>query len=234
MLSDRQFAAATERNRDPILEVLQRVLPPMGTVLEVASGTGQHAVYFAPRLTPRFWLPSEPSADGRASIRAWAAADPAPNLGPPLALDLGAVDWVEQVQAVLATTGLPPAPGRDSPGLNPEPPSIREPWPAIAAMVAINLIHISPWSTCLSLMAGARQLLPKGGILYLYGPYHRNGLPTSPSNLAFDTALRRQNPNWGVRDLEAVIAAAAEQTLALQEVVTMPAHNLSVIFQKPG
>ena len=57
----RQYAPATQRNREPILQVRLQVLPASGTILEVASGTGEHAVFFAPRLNPRQWLPSEPN-----------------------------------------------------------------------------------------------------------------------------------------------------------------------------
>ena len=72
---------------------------------------------------------------------------------------------------------------------------------SINAIVNINMIHISPWETCLGLMAGAKRILPVGGILYLYGPYKRNGKHTAPSNQAFDQSLRAQNPEWGVRNL---------------------------------
>lgn len=144
----RRFAAAAERNRDPILAVLKRVLPAAGVVLEVASGTGQHAAHFASRLPGLVWQPSDPDPDMRASIAAWAAAAGAPNLRPPLALDVAA------------------------------------------------------------------------------------GRHTAPSNAAFDAALRRRDPAWGVRDLDAVAAAAAAHDLALAETVPMPANNLSVVFRK--
>jgi hypothetical protein len=74
--------------------------------------------------------------------------------------------------------------------------------------------------------------LPEGGLLYLYGAYKQNGKHTAPSNADFDTSLRNQNPEWGVRDLEAVIDVAVAQNLVLQTVQPMPANNLSVIFQK--
>jgi SAM-dependent methyltransferase len=202
MIDSRQYAPATERNRDPILTVLQRVLPPTGTVLEIASGTGQHAAYFAPRLQPRQWLPSDPNPLLRASIAAWRQASGAENLLPPLALDARNAVWSVETE--------------------------RE----ITAIANINMIHISPWSACLGLMAGAGRLLPPGGILYLYGPYQRHNQPTAPSNVAFDTSLRAQNPEWGVRNLEDAIAVAEAEQLQFQEVVEMPANNLSVVFRK--
>ncbi|MBE9009981.1 DUF938 domain-containing protein [Pseudanabaenaceae cyanobacterium LEGE 13415] len=200
MNSDRQFAPATQRNREPILEVLREVLPPTGTVLEISSGTGEHAVFFAPRLAPRKWQPSDMNPIAIASIAAWREFEPSENLAAPIAIDARDPIW-----------------------------NVEEP---ISAIVNINMIHISPWSACLGLMAGANWLLPSGGILYLYGPYKQGGIHTAPSNEMFDQSLQLQNSEWGVRNLEDVIAAAENQKLALLKVVAMPANNLSVVFQK--
>lgn len=200
-LDDRQYAPATERNRDAILQVLLQVLPPAGTILEVSSGTGEHAVFFAPRLRPRRWLPSDPNPIARASIAAWRKYQPADNLDAPIALD--ASDPVWQIEAA-------------------EP---------IAAIVNINMIHIAPWAACLGLLAGAKRILPSGGILYLYGPFKQEGKHISPSNAEFDQGLRSQDLDWGVRDLEAVVAAAQAQHLSLVKTCAMPANNLSVVFQ---
>ncbi|NET52324.1 MAG: DUF938 domain-containing protein [Merismopedia sp. SIO2A8] len=93
------------------------------------------------------------------------------------------------------------------------------------------MIHISPWSTCLGLVAGAGRILPTGGILYLYGPFKQGGKHTSQSNVAFDRALRSQNRGWGVRDLGDVVAAAQAQNLTFLQTYQMPANNLSVVFQ---
>ncbi len=206
-LDARQHAPATDRNRDPILAVLKRVLPPTGTVLEIASGTGEHGAYFAPRLSPRSWLPTDLSLTAWASIAAWRDHLQPQGLCPPLHLDVTAPHW----------------PVEDDPVD-----------PAITAMVAINMIHIAPWQATLGLLAGAGRILPPGGILYLYGPFHRQGSPTAPSNQAFDAGLRAQDPEWGVRELERVGEAAAACDLHLKEVVEMPAHNLSVIWSRSG
>jgi hypothetical protein len=197
-----QHAPATQRNRQPILEVLQRVLPPQGTILEVASGTGEHAIFFAPHLSPRRWLPSDADPQHRASIAAWREEFPAENLDEPIALDARDRIWPVETETPLK----------------------------ISAIVNINMIHISPWSACLGLLAGAERILPPAGILYLYGPYKRNGQHTAPSNESFEAMLRSQNPEWGVRDLDEVVAAAKEHHLVLQETIEMPANNLSVIF----
>ena len=102
----------------------------------------------------------------------------------------------------------------------------------LTAIVNINMIHISPWSCCQGLMAAAGWLLSSGGILYLYGPYKRGGEHTAPSNATFDQQLQARNPTWGVRDLETVVEEADCHQLQLQEVVPMPANNLSVIFRR--
>jgi hypothetical protein len=208
----RQFAPATQRNCDPILAVLQQVLPQQGIVLEIASGTGEHAVGFAPQLFPRYWLPSDAAPEALESIRAWQHHSPAERLLSPLSLEVSQTDWpgiVKDAIAPLASKGI-----------------------SIAAIVNINMIHISPWSATLGLMAGAEALLPVGGVLYLYGPYKQSGTPTAPSNEAFDASLRSRNLAWGLRNLEDVIAVAEHHGLHLREIITMPANNLSVVLER--
>ncbi|WP_035713540.1 DUF938 domain-containing protein [Azorhizobium doebereinerae] len=190
---------AAARNRDPILGVLGPLLPASGLVLEIASGSGEHAVHFARALPGIVWQPSDPVAEARTSIAAWTAAERTPNVRPPLALDTA--QW---------------------------------PWPLdrADAIVCINMIHISPWGATQGLMRGAGDLLPPGGVLYLYGPYLRAGMPTTEGNQAFDADLKRRNPAWGLRLLEDVAALAAEHGLRLEQVTEMPANNLSVVFRR--
>jgi SAM-dependent methyltransferase len=186
------------RNREPILAVLRRVLPAGGIVLEIASGTGEHAMHFAAALPELTWQPTDRDPEARRSIAARRAAAVLPNLLPPLELDAAAPSWpVERADAI----------------------------------VAINMIHIAPWSAAEGLMAGAARLLAPGGILYLYGPYQENGRHTAPSNAAFDASLRARDPEWGVRDVGAVAELAARHGLALAERVAMPANNLSLVFR---
>jgi SAM-dependent methyltransferase len=189
---------AVARNRDPILAVLRRVLPARGTVLEIASGTGEHAVHFAAGLPHLTWQPTDPDTDALASIAAHRAWAQLPNLLAPLVLDACAPSW---------------------------------PVTRADAVVAINMIHIAPWTAAEGLMSGAGRLLAPGGVLYLYGPFKENGRLTAPSNAAFDASLRARDPQWGVRDLDAVAALASEHRLALSERVAMPANNLSLVFE---
>ena len=107
-------------------------------------------------------------------------------------------------------------------------------WPISAAdaVLCINMIHIAPWDAAAGLMRGAAALLRPVGMLYLYGPFRRDGAHTAPSNEAFDRSLRQQNPEWGVRDLEAVTALAQAHGFAEPIIEAMPANNLSLVFRK--
>jgi hypothetical protein len=109
-------------------------------------------------------------------------------------------------------------------------------WPVAGAdvVLCINMIHISPWAAAVGLVRGASRVLPPGGLLFLYGPFRRDGQHTAPSNEAFDADLRRRNPAWGVRDMEAVAALAAEARFAAPTLVPMPANNFSLLFRRAG
>ena len=182
----RQYAPATLRNRQPILEVLQQILPDAGTVLEIASGTGEHAAFFASNLEHLRWLPTEQDASRRESIQAWGESVGSENLVlPPLSLDVSDRPW--PIEAA-GCAHLP-----------------------ITAIVNINMIHISAWEMCEHLIAGAERVLSAGGVLYLYGPFKREGKQTSESNEAFDRMLRDRDADWGIRDLEAVVELAEKQ-----------------------
>lgn len=192
-------APSVARNRGPILAILREVLPPEGVVLEVASGTGEHAVHFAAGLPGLVWQPSDPDPEARGSIAAHRAAAGLPNLLAPLDLDATAPSWpVQRADAV----------------------------------VAINMVHISPWRATEGLTAGAGRVLPPGGVLYLYGAFRQEGRHTAPSNAVFDESLRARNPEWGVRDVAEVAAVAARHGLDLVRQVAMPANNLSLVFMR--
>jgi hypothetical protein len=114
----RQHAPATERNREPILAVLREVLPQRGVVLEIASGTGEHAVHFAHALPRLTWQPSDPSPDARASIAAWIAASGLASVAEPLALDAAAPDWpIARADAALCINMVHISPWKATVGL---------------------------------------------------------------------------------------------------------------------
>jgi SAM-dependent methyltransferase len=197
--SDALTSPSFLRNRDPILAVLTRVLPEGGTVLEIASGSGEHAVYFAAALPSLIWQPTDLDQVALRSIAAHRAAARLPNVRPPLQLDASARSWpVEHADAI----------------------------------VAINMLHISPWRAAEGLMAGAGRVLRPGSVLYLYGPFRENGVHTAPSNAVFDGSLRARNPEWGVRDVTDLVELARVHGLTFAERVSMPANNLSLIFRR--
>ncbi|MGB1014956.1 MAG: DUF938 domain-containing protein [Nannocystaceae bacterium] len=203
-----RHAPATTRNRQPILDVLKRVLPGSGRVVEVGSGTGEHGMFFATHLPHLRWSPTDPSPQARASVEAWRQHGGPPNLEPVQELDATWETWPFEQHASEAEAL------------------------AVTAVVAINVIHISPWETCLGLLAGAARCLDAGGVLVLYGPYRRNGAHTAASNAAFDASLKSRDPSWGIRDLETVQEEARKAGFSFRELVEMPANNFCVVFDR--
>jgi SAM-dependent methyltransferase len=193
------FSAAADRNQDPILAVLRSVLPERGTVLEIASGTGQHVCHFAKALGGIHWQPTEPDAASREALAIRVREAGLQNIAPPEALDVLAALW--------------PVSGQ------------------FDAVLCINMIHISPWPATAALLRGAALRLVPQGKLVLYGPFLEKGT-AAPSNLEFDASLKQRNPEWGLRQLEEVTRLAATCGLQLQQVVRMPANNLSVVFAR--
>ena len=110
------------------------------------------------------------------------------------------------------------------------------PWPVARAnaLLNINMIHIAPWSAAEALFQGAARLLPAGGVLFLYGPFKRDGRHTAESNARFDERLRSEDPRWGVRELGEVQALAVAAGFGAPEVISMPANNLSLVFRRNG
>jgi SAM-dependent methyltransferase len=108
------------------------------------------------------------------------------------------------------------------------------PWPAgnAAAIVCLNMIHIAPWPAAEGLIQGAKSVLGQGGILFLYGPYRRQGRPTAPSNETFDEQLRSRNLEWGLRNVEDVARYAMLHGFDPPEIHEMPANNLSLVFRR--
>lgn len=194
----KRHAPATARNREPLAGVLREALPPSGLVLEVASGTGEHAAYFASLFPHLDWQPSDADPDALLSIEAWAADSASPNLRPPLVLDAAGTWPVDRADAILA----------------------------------VNMVHISPWSATEGLLRGAARILAPCGPLILYGPYRRAGHATAPSNEDFDASLKARNPDWGLRSVEEVTAEAERHGLALDRLHEMPANNLTLIFHR--
>ena len=197
------FSPAAERNRVPILEVLAGWLAPGAAVLELASGSGQHAAHFAAAQPGWTWQPTDADAGVLPSIAARCAG--LDNVAAPRPLDLLAH----------APDRWPPRPGG---------------WDAV---FAANLVHISPWAVTPALMRGAALALAPGGLLLLYGPVIVDGEPLAPSNAAFDASLRARDPAWGLRRLVDLQDEAKAAGLHWRSRQAMPANNLMLAWQRP-
>lgn len=207
-MSGQLFAAAADRNRHDLLPVLREWIGPgwrpRATVVELGSGTGQHAVHMAQHLPQLTWQPTEVDEALLRSVAGYVEEHRAragrANLLPPLQLDIGRpAAWPEL--------------------------------PALDAAVCINVIHIAPWAVAEGLFLGLGARLPVGGRLVTYGPYKVDGRCTTPSNEAFDASLRERDPSWGIRDLEAVVELAGRHGLRLLERRDTPINNFSLLFE---
>ena len=198
-----RHAPATARNREAILTELQRILPPSARLLlEIASGTGEHAAFMTPQLPTNLrWQPSDAGQENLAQIDGHARASHCDRILGAIVLDVTEAVWpIARADAVLCC----------------------------------NMIHIAPFAAAEGLFAGASRILgATTRPLVLYGPFRRHRAHTAPSNESFDASLKSRNPSWGVRCLDSEIVALAERTgFALDEVVAMPANNLTVVFRR--
>src|SRR5581483_7358355 len=198
-------APAFHRNHEPIWSAIGNfLLAQSGDLLEIGSGTGQHAVTFAARTPHLVWWPSDILDSHLKSIEAWRSHSRLANLRAPQPIDLMNPDWTWTRDKA---TGGP-----------------------LAAILCINVLHISPWRVSQNLFAGAGRYLRAGGKLFVYGPFKRGGRHTAPSNAAFDASLRAENAEWGVRDVDELNALAHKARLTAAEIVPMPANNLVLAF----
>jgi SAM-dependent methyltransferase len=199
-------AAAFHRNHVPIWAVLEKFLAGRsGDVLEAGSGTGQHVVHFARHTPDITWWPSDLNEAHLRSIEAWRKHSGLPNIRPPRRIDLTDPAWASAM--------------RDGGG------------PAnLLAVFCANVIHIAPWRVAEGLFAGAGRYLRADGRLFLYGPFKRDGKHTALSNAVFDTSLRDQDAEWGVRDIADLEKLADSVGLNLIGISDMPANNFILAF----
>jgi len=218
----KRSSPAAQRNREPIAAVLADWLPATGLVLEVASGSGEHARFFAQAFPQLEWQPTDPDPAAVSSIEAWRADSGLPNLREPMILDAAAATWpVDQADGVVNIK-------MDSDSCD-NPKSAEK--GDFNVVLNLNMVHISPWSAALGLLDGAARVLKRGGALILYGPWLQAGVETAPSNLAFDQQLRERDPEWGLRRVEDFDAAASERDFRLEQTRAMPANNLMLLFR---
>jgi len=200
-------APAFHRNHDAIWGAIAEFLvTARGDVLEVGSGTGQHAAAFARRAPQLTWWPSDILPSHLASIEGWRRQAELANLREPQRIDLADAAWT--------WTGDTGNGG------------------ALTAILCINTLHISPWRASQNLIAGAGRFLRPDGRLFIYGPFKRGGAHAAPSNAAFDATLKTENPDWGVRDVGDLSALAQAAGLTLVETTPMPANNLVLTFAR--
>jgi SAM-dependent methyltransferase len=202
-----RFSEACERNQEPILLVLRDWLPPRARVLEVGSGSGQHAVHFARHLAGLQWQPSDRAeylGDLRERISLEGGRDLAPGarLADPIELDVDSTDQ----------------------------------WPQgpYEAVFSANTTHIMAAASVPRLLAGAARVLAPGGLMLLYGPFLGGDVPTAPSNAAFDAHLRSLDPAMGIRDAQVVKEQALSLGLEAVADGAMPANNRILVFRKRG
>ena len=197
------FSEACERNRGPILAELRHAFRDCHEVLEIGSGTGQHAVHFASALPGLQWQPSE-RASQLPGLRARIAQEGTTNLRAPIELDLARGAW-------------PPGPA----------PDLR--WDAA---FSANTLHIvaAPLVERFFLALGAT--LASRARLAVYGPFRYGGRFTTDSNERFDASLKLRDPASGIRDVEWVQALAAAQGFDLVADRPMPANNQMLLWQR--
>jgi SAM-dependent methyltransferase len=201
-------APAFHRNHQAIWAVLQKFLTgKSGDVLEAGSGTGQHVAEFARHSPEITWWPSDLNEQHLKSIAAWRAHAGLSNIRPPLRIDLSDPAWCPEMH------------DGSGPG-------------KLLAVFCANVIHIAPWRVAEGLFSGVARYLRPDGRLFLYGPFKRGGRHTALSNAVFDSSLRDNDPEWGVRDVEALETLATSVDLKLIEIAEMPANNLILVFER--
>lgn len=203
-MADKPFSPACERNQGPIADGLDPWMRDRRRLLEIGSGTGQHAAFFAARWRHLQVQPSD-HPEHLAGIQAWRDESALPNLLPPFALQ----------------AAVPPA----------EPLALPTATPAFDAVFSANTLHIMRWPQVQALFVGLPSLMAPGALLAIYGPFNDEGRFTSTSNAQFDAWLRARDPHSGLRDAGAVQALAHAQGLHLQQDSAMPSNNRLLVWR---
>ncbi len=192
------FAESCEENKQVILSVLKAIYLEPGTVVEIGSGTGQHAIFFANHLAHLHWQPTD-REENLAGIRAWLADAVTDNIRAPLGLDVQQADW----------------------------PLLRADY-----IFSANTVHIMSWVAVQAMFRGLANVLEKGGLFALYGPFNYDGAYTSDSNARFDQWLKQRDPLSGIRDFTHLNELAHEAGMRFMHDYEMPANNRILVWQK--
>lgn len=196
------FSQACENNKHPILEILSRAFAKQKYVLEIGSGTGQHAVHFAKNLPFITWQTSD-LAINHTGINQWIDALPSANIRRPLNLHLNS--YLADIQPIDEN---------------------------IDTMFSANTLHIISWPLVQKFFDLVKTHLAHNGVLCIYGPFNYQGKYTSESNANFDLWLKARDEQSGIRDFEAVYQLATAAGLSLKEDIAMPANNRMLILKK--
>jgi len=197
------FSQACENNSGAILAQLQRLLKNAHSVLEIGSGTGQHAVYFSESLPQLYWQTSDVS-ENHQGINLWLDDYEGENCLRPILIDVEQAEWRGDDQ------------GKKSDQLNSQ---------KYNAVFTANTLHIMSWLQVEYLFHGLTDVLDDGALFIVYGPFNYEGRYTSDSNAQFDQWLQSANPQRGIRDIEKVNKLANDIGLIWQEDIEMPANN---------
>ena len=198
------FSPSAERNKQPILEVLQQLLPTQGSALEIASGTGQHVEWFAQVLPGWTWLPTEAHRGALYTIEARLARTNPTNVLDSTTLNVLAPQWFE--------------PGQTTPTFD--------------LIFCANMLHVAPRQASAALFQGSARHLTGSGVLVTYGPYFESGVAPSQGNLEFDQSLRTHDADWGIYQLPDLVEKAGQAGLRLCARHAMPANNLLLVWGK--
>lgn len=198
----RLTSPAARRNIDPIGDVLATLAGPGDRLLELASGTGEHAALLGRRLPGVTWQPSEADATRFASIEAWrAAADGPENVLPAIVLDATAATW----------------------------PVVAE---SFEIVLAVNLLHVLPRGSRRAVFEGASRALVGGGRFVAYGPMRRGSEFFSEGNIRFEHDLTAHDCALGLPDIDDLTRLAGDLGFDAPEIVPMPAANHILVFPR--
>ena len=252
MVSDKPFSPASERNRDPILEVLRVQFGGRRHVLEIGSGTGQHAVHFAAAMPWLVWQCSD-RAEYLPGVRAWLDEAGLPNTPAPIELDVASERWpLPGASLPLPLAGEGWGEGALDPRVHEQDQDQERPHPAFGrllpqagevnnragegtrrfdAVFSANTLHIMAWREVEAFFAGLDTVLAEQATVVVYGPFNYGGDYTSDSNREFDGWLKARDPHSGIRDFEAVDALARGIGLRLSADIAMPANNRCLVWR---
>jgi cyclopropane fatty-acyl-phospholipid synthase-like methyltransferase len=194
----KQYSEACDQNREPILAVLKKELADCHRVLEIGSGTGQHAVYFGKHLPHLSWQTSDVDSS-HPGINAWLDEAQLANVGQPLSLDVSNQRWPDD---------------------------------EFDGVFSANTTHIISWPQVIDMFNGIGDILNKGGVFCLYGPFNYGGQYTSESNERFDNWLQARDPLSGVRNFEDLDQLARSGGMAFRHDYEMPVNNRLLVWRK--